>query len=108
MFKALVSRPIAAAIVAAALVILPIQRAAAARSWTAVGRHGGVWSGTVSSYHNGGGNFGRTTTTTRPNGKTRTTTFNRSVSNGTITDSRTVTGYNGATRTATVTRTPQY
>ena len=66
----------------------------------------GAWSRTTTSYHDGGGNRDRTTTLTRANGQTSTRTFNRSVSNGTITDTRSVTSFNGATRSATTTRTP--
>ncbi len=79
---------------------------AQARGWRFRGSRGGVWSRTVTPYHYGGGNFGRTVTTTRPNGQTATSSFSRSVSNGTITDSRSFTGYNGATASGTLTRTP--
>jgi hypothetical protein len=77
-----------------------------ARGWSYSGRAGRTYSRSFTPYNNGGGNFGRTVTATRPNGATATSTFNRSVSNGTITDNRTITGFNGATSTGTLTRTP--
>jgi hypothetical protein len=79
---------------------------ASARGWTYTGRAGSTYSRTFTPYNNGGGNFGRTIIATRPNGQTSTSTFNRSVSGGTITDSRTMTGFNGMTSTGTLTRTP--
>lgn len=93
------------AILAAAVSCL-LAHPADARSWSATGPRGGTWNRTVSPFSNGGGNFGRTVTTTRPNGATATSNFSRSVSNGTITDMKTVTGFNGATRSGTLTRTP--
>jgi hypothetical protein len=80
--------------------------AAEARGWSYTGGAGRTYSHSVTSYNNGGGNVGRTFTTTGPNGKTATNSFNRSVGDGTITDSRTVTGFNGNTATRTLTRTP--
>jgi hypothetical protein len=80
--------------------------AADARGWSYTGRGGRPYDRSVTSYNNGGGNLGRTFTTTAPNGKTATNSFNRSVNDGTITDSRTVTGFNGNTAARTLTRTP--
>jgi hypothetical protein len=94
----------AACLMLAALLLLPVQQAHAGR-WGRSDRKAG-WSRSVSVYRNGGGNFGRTTTITRPNGQTATRTFNRSVSNGTITDTHSATGFDGKTRSGTLTRTP--
>jgi hypothetical protein len=69
----------------------------ALRAWT--------YSRTFTPSDNGGGNFGRTITATRPNGATATSSFNRRVTNWTITDSRAITGFNGATSTGTVAKT---
>lgn len=99
------TRGIQAALVLAALSAATLAQAGD-HSWSWAGRRGGTWSRTVAPYHNGGGNFGRTVTTTRPNGKTATSTFNRTVSNGTITDTHTHTGFNGKTSSTTLTRTP--
>ena len=79
---------------------------AEARSRTVTGRGGGTWTRTVTPYNNGGGNFGRTITTARPDGASASRSFDRSISNGTITDSRTTTGFNGAMSSTTLTRTP--
>ena len=102
----LLPKRILAASLSTLLAIAALAPPASARSWSYTGRAGGTVSRTVTPYNNGGGNFGRTTSTTRPNGSTATTAFNRSVNDGTITDSRTVTGFNGATSTGTLTRTP--
>jgi hypothetical protein len=83
-----------------------VAPAANARGWSYTGRAGRTHSRTYTPYNNGGGNFGRTITATRPNGQTATSSLNRSVNNGTITDTRTVTGFNGTTSTGTLTRTP--
>jgi hypothetical protein len=79
---------------------------AAARGWSFGGPRGGVWNRSVTHYSNGAGNFGRTVTATRPDGQTATSTINRSVSNGTVTDTRSYTGFNGKTSASTLTRTP--
>lgn len=102
--RTLTTNRIAVSLTVTALLSLAAAHADAAGRWGFARR--GAWSRTTVSHHNGGGNRGHTTTLTRPNGKTATRTFNQSVSNGTITDSRSVTGFNGATRSATVTRTP--
>jgi hypothetical protein len=93
-------------LVTATAIIPLIGSNAEARSWTVGGRYGGSWTRSVSAYHNGGGNFGRTVTTTRPDGRTATRSFSRSVQNGTITDTRTTTGFNGKMRSEMLTRTP--
>jgi hypothetical protein len=98
-------RMLAAGLVATASVFA-LTSVADARSWSYTGRGGRTYNRGVTSYNNGGGNLGRTFTTTDPNGKTATNSFNRSVSDGTITDNRTVTGFNGNTATRTLTRTP--
>lgn len=103
MRQGLSGRLLATGLAATALSVLLVH-GADARTWSFSGRHGG--SRTVTTYHNGGGNYGRTATTTRPDGQTRTSTFNQSVNNGTITDSRSISGFNGQTRSSTVTRTP--
>ncbi|HEY6452404.1 MAG TPA: hypothetical protein VIX87_07375 [Steroidobacteraceae bacterium] len=98
-------RALAAPLVAATLIGLcaaPVD----ARSWSFSGRFGRTYSHSATHYNHGGGNFGRTATTTGPNGASASSTFSRSVSGNTITDSRTVTGFNGASRSATLTRTP--
>lgn len=102
--RTLTTNRIAVSLTVTALLSLAAAHADAAGRWGFARR--GAWSRTTVSHHNGGGNRGHTTTLTRPNGKTATRTFNQSVSNGTITDSRSVTGFNGGTRSATVTRTP--
>jgi len=91
---------------AAMALIVPLSGQAAARSWSVTGRNGGTWNRSVTHYNHGGGDVGRTATTTRPDGQTATRTFDRSVGGGTITDTRTVTGYNGGTASRSVTRTP--
>ncbi len=98
-------RMLAAGVVATASV-LAFASVADARSWSYTGRGGRTYDRSVTSYNNGGGNVGRTFTTTGPNGKTAINSFNRSVNDGTITDNRTVTGFNGNTATRTLTRTP--
>jgi hypothetical protein len=105
MFEGLAWRRLALSAAAVALAV-PVAGQAEARSWSVTGRNGGTWNRSVSHYNHGGGNVGRTATTTRPDGQTATRTFDRSVNGGTITDSRTVTGYNGGTASRTVTRTP--
>ena len=97
-------RAICAALIGAA--VLLTASSANARHTTITGPNGGVYGRSVNHYNNGGGNLGRTVSATRPNGQTATKSFNRSVSNGTITDTKTVTGFNGKTGTATMTRTP--
>jgi hypothetical protein len=77
-----------------------------ARSWSFTGPPGGTWGRSVTRYNNGGGNFGRVATTTRPDGQTATRAFSRSTNNGTITDSRAFTGFNGASTHKSFTRTP--
>jgi len=93
---------------AAVLMALPLALASgrvdAGHRWLA-GRRG-AWTGTASSYHNGAGNRGGTVTATRPNGSTATASYSRSVSNGTISGTRSATGTNGATRSEVVTKTP--
>jgi hypothetical protein len=96
---------IAAAILLVALPLALASGRADAGHRLLAGRRG-AWTGTASSYHNGGGNRGGTVTATRPNGKTATASYSRSVSNGTISATHSVTGFNGATRSATSTRTP--
>lgn len=91
---------------AAVALTLPLAGKAEARSWSVTGRNGGTWNRSVSHYNHGGGDLGRTVTTTRPDGRSATRTFDRSASGGTITDSRTVAGYSGGTASRTVTRTP--
>jgi hypothetical protein len=90
MFKGRARRRATASFAAAALVVLlasmPTREAV-------TGGAGRTWSRTVTPYNDAGGNFGRTVTTTCPNGQTATSTFKRSVSNGTITNSRSTTGY---------------
>jgi hypothetical protein len=105
MFTRITVRRAMASLAAGAFVIL-LAPHADARGWTVAGRNGKTYSRAVTPYNNGGGNVGRTATTTRPNGQTATTTFNRSVNNETVTDSRTVSGFNGATASSTATRTP--
>jgi hypothetical protein len=126
--KILTGNRVALTLTVAALLALPAQQADAGGRWIArrgawsrttvtrtpgVGRTatytgggGRTYSAASTHYNDGGGNFGRTTTLTGPGGKTATRTFNRSASNGTITDTRSATGFNGATRSETVTRTP--
>jgi hypothetical protein len=104
MSRILTRNRIAASLAVIALLLLASLHADAAGRWAFARR--GAWSRTTTSYHDGGGNRGHTTTLTRANGQTATRTFNRSVSNGTITDTRSVTTFNGATHSATVTRTP--
>jgi hypothetical protein len=99
------SRCTASCLTAAALLALASPQAAA-RGWSFGGPRGGLWNRSVTHYNNGGGNFGRSVTTTRPDGQTATSTFNRTVSDGSITDTRRYTGFNGATSTGTLTRTP--
>ena len=94
----------AAALLLALSLTLATRQADAGQRWVA-GRRG-AWSGTVSSYRNGGGNRGWSATATRPNGKTASANYSRTVSNGTISSTRSVTGFNGATRSETRTRTP--
>ena len=79
---------------------------ALAHGWSATGPSGRTFSRTVTPYNNGGGNVGRTVTQTRPDGQTATGSFSRTVSNGTITDTRTDTGYNGYTASSRFTHTP--
>lgn len=98
-----VGRLVAAGGTALAVSFLVVPHADA-RGWGFGGRGG--FSGSVTRYNYGGGNFGRTVTATRPDGQTASRTFNRSVNNGVVTDSRSVTGFNGATATGTLTRTP--
>ena len=98
MEKGLATRRLVAALAAATLTLFLAQHADA-RSWRRGGR-------TVTLYNNGGGNVGRTVTRARPNGPTATSMFNRSVSNGTIIDSRSFTGFNGRTASGSLTRTP--
>ncbi|HUB16137.1 MAG TPA: hypothetical protein VMB34_29600 [Acetobacteraceae bacterium] len=105
MANATASRYIAAGLAAAAVLALATPHADA-RGWSFRGPRSGPWNHSVTNYNNGGGNFGRTVTTTRPDGQTATSSFNRSVSNGTITDSHTYTGFNGRTASGTLTRTP--
>jgi hypothetical protein len=104
MFEGPVGRRLGACL-AAAVIVLPASHAVA-RGWAFRGWGGRGYSRSVTAYNNGGGNFGRTVTTTGPGGRTATSAFNRSVSNGTITDSRTFTGFNGDTASGTLTRTP--
>ena len=95
---------------AAALALLAAQTAEArgwrSHNWSATGPRGGTWTHSASRYHNGGGNFGQTRSTTAPDGRTASTSFNRSVDGGVITDTRSQTGFGGATRSETLTRTP--
>ena len=95
-----------AAGLAAAIFIFFVADRADARGWSFTGGGGRTFSHTVTPYSNGGGNFGRTATTTLPDGRTRTSTFNRTNTNGTIATTRSVTGFNGQTRSSAVTRTP--
>src|SRR5262249_12475057 len=90
---------------ASAIFVFTAQHAEA-RSWSVTGRGGRTYSRTITPYTNGDGNFGRTITATRPNGQTATRSFNRSVSDGTITDSRTITGFHGQTASSALSRTP--
>ena len=92
--------------VAMVALAVPLAGQAEARTRSVTGRNGGTWTRSVSHYNNGGGDLGRSVTTTRPDGQSATRTFDRDVSGGTITDSRTVTGYNGGSASRTVTRTP--
>jgi|HubBroStandDraft_2_1064218.scaffolds.fasta_scaffold315922_2 hypothetical protein len=101
MSRGFATRRVAASLGAAALAIL-VAHPALARSVSVTGPRGGTRS--VTTFNHGGGNFGRTVTRTRPDGQTATSSFNRSVNNGTITDSRSVTGFNGRTASETVTR----
>lgn len=105
MIKSIYRRHLATALIATVAVTVVTPRADA-RGWSFTGRFGRTFGRTVTPYNYGGGNFGRSITATRPDGRTATSTFNRSVSNGTISDSRTITGFNGATSTGTFTRTP--
>jgi hypothetical protein len=66
----------------------------------------GLRSRSSSHYNNGGGNYGGTVTTTRPDGQTAIGTFNRTDNNGTITTNRDYTGFGGRTASETVTHTP--
>ena len=100
----MIKHSLSAGAVVAAILLAASPAMARSASWT--GPHGGVWNRNVTHYNNGGGNFGRTVSTTRPNGKTATESFNRSVDDGKITDTKDVTGYNGKTASATLTRTP--
>jgi hypothetical protein len=99
------NRHVVTGVIAATLIIF-LAPQADARGRSLTGPRGGTWSRTVTPYHNGGGNFGRTITTTRPDGQTAASSFNRSVSNGTVTDTHNFTGFNGKTTSETLTRTP--
>ena len=80
---------------------------AEAEHWrTLQGPDGGTWTRSAAHYNSGGGNAGRTLTSTRPDGQTASSTVNRSVNDGTISTNRSVTGYDGQTATRTMTRTP--
>ena len=96
----------APAIAAALATILGLAQPASARGWTATGAGGRTVSHTVTPYNNGGGDFGRTATTTGPNGNTASRTYSHSVNDGTITNTRTATGFGGESAAATVSRTP--
>ena len=103
MSKTLNARGVAAALVMT-WTLFSVRHADAGQRSIAV--HRGAWTGTATSYHNGGGNRGWSATATRPSGKTASANYNRSVSNGNITTTRSKTGFNGATRSETVSRTP--
>lgn len=69
------------------------------------GRDGRTYSAATTHYDSGGGNRGRTTTLTGPDGRTATRTVSRSVNAGTTTVSRSAEGFNGATRSEAITKT---
>lgn len=105
MIRRILARTMSAAVVLTSLTVMCATQAQAG-GWSYTGRGGRTYSRSYTHYNNGGGNLGRTATATRPNGKTATNSFNRSVNNGVITDTHTVTGFNGRTATNTLTRTP--
>lgn len=105
MIRRILVRTMSAAVVLTGLTVLCATQAQAG-GWSYMGRGGRTYSRSYTHYNNGGGNLGRTVTATRPNGKTATSSFNRSVTNGVISDTHTVTGFKGHTATNTLTRTP--
>jgi hypothetical protein len=105
MTQRVLTRTLAAAAVLATFTLF-LATQAQAGGWSYTGRGGRTYSRSYTHYNNAGGNVGRTVTTTRPNGKTATSSFSRSVNNGVITDTHTYTGFNGRTATGTLTRTP--
>ena len=86
--------------------LLLSTHADAGRVSTIRGPSGGTWTRSTSHDNDGGGNGGRTATTTRPDGQTASSSASRSVNDGTISTDRAVTGYGGQTATRTMTRTP--
>ena len=105
MIRRILARSMSAAVVFTSLTVMCAAQAQAG-GWSYTGRGGRTYSRSYTHYNNGGGNLGRTVTATRPNGKTAASSFNRSVNNGVITDTHSVTGFNGRTATGTLTRTP--
>jgi hypothetical protein len=103
MFEGRAQRRVAASVAAIGALLL-LAAHAEARSWSYTGRGGRTWSRTVTPYNNGGGNFGRTVTTTRPAGTTTRQFSQTNNGNGTFTDTRTATAPNGQTFTNSYTR----
>jgi hypothetical protein len=77
---------------------------AEARSWSVTGRGGRTYSHSVTHYNNGSGNFGRTATTSTPNGMATRQFTQTNNGNGTYTDTRSATARDGESYTRSVTR----
>ena len=97
MKRALSNHRLATCFAAAALIFL-LAHCAEARSWSVTGRCGRTYSGSVTHYNNGGGNFGRAATYTGPGGRTYSaSTSHYNSGNGNFGRTRTVNGPAGTT-----------